>query len=635
MTTDPSSASNPAEVALEHLSLTLDVEFASSTLRALASWRGRVAAEQGAAAVVLDAKKLAISAVLVNGEAVAFTLSEESEVFGCALNVPLPEALRAHGSRFELQIHSEAGPSSSAVQWLPAEQTAGKVHPYLFTQCQAIHARALLPCMDTPSAKYTFEAAVRVPSWATALMGAQRSTGGAPTLIDGGARREFRFEQPMCIPSYLLAVAVGELEGRPIGPRSTAWAEPSVVAAVTAEFGEDTEKFLLLAEEIAAEPYAWGIYDVLCLPPSFPYGGMENPCLTFVTPTLLAGDRSLVGVIAHEIAHSWTGNLVTNATWEHFWLNEGWTVWLERNLVTRAGGDPRLFGLHALSGLKALREDIAAQGGETSVLTKLVPDLSGQVDPDDAFSRVPYEKGFNLLLALADALGGDATMLTFFRAYVKHFKGRTLTSSDFTDFACSWAKGRGRDAEVAAIDWQAWLHTPGMPPTVRAFDPSLGNASAQLAEKWATGKTENCTPAEVSGWSSLQRQVFLDGLLDHRRPPAGSTAQPSEALDDAALRRLGELYAFGKGQGGAVNCEEAFRFYRLCLAAAGAGSSYLPEILSFVKSNGRMKYVRPLYRDLCQSEEGRAAALPTFQAWRVNYHPIAQHMLALDLGLRS
>ncbi|KAJ1633979.1 hypothetical protein T492DRAFT_977327 [Pavlovales sp. CCMP2436] len=171
MPTDSSSASNPAEVALEHLGLTLDVDFAASKLRALASWRGRVVAEQGAAAVVLDAKKLEVSAMLVNGEAVTFTLGEESELFGCPLKVPLPEALQAHGSRFELQVHSEAGPSLSAVQWLPAEQTAGKVHPYLFTQCQAIHTRALLPCMDTPSAKYTFKAAVRVPNWATALMG--------------------------------------------------------------------------------------------------------------------------------------------------------------------------------------------------------------------------------------------------------------------------------------------------------------------------------------------------------------------------------------------------------------------------------------------------------------------------------
>lgn len=350
-TVDHSSAANYEEVALEHLSLALEVNFANSSLGGVAKWRVRVVAKGGARAVVLDVKRLEIGGIAIDGEAVEPATVAESDVLGTALSVPIPAAKATHGTTFELAIEYVATSASTAVQWLPPEQTAGKKHPYMFTQCQAIHARALVPCHDSPSAKFTYDAALRVPSWATALMSARRAGDGATKGGEAGLH-EFRFEQPVSIPSYLLAIAVGELEGRPIGPRSTAWSEPSMIEAVASEFGQDTEGFLQHAEAISGEPYAWGIYDVLCLPPSFPYGGMENPCLTFCTPTLLAGDRSLVGVIAHEIAHSWTGNLITNKTWEHFWLNEGWTVWLERNILARAAGDPKILDLHALSGLK-------------------------------------------------------------------------------------------------------------------------------------------------------------------------------------------------------------------------------------------------------------------------------------------
>ena len=340
------------------------------------------------------------------------------------------------------------------------------------------------------------------------------------------------------------------------------------------------------------------------------------------------------------MSHSWTGNLVTNASWEHFWLNEGWTVWMERNLVTRAAGGGAdggaLYGLHALCGVKALREDITHQTARPE-LTRLVPSLAGGVDPDDAFSRVPYEKGFLLLSHLAQQLGGDEPMRAFFRAYIQKFKARAISTDDFCEFALHWADASGRGAQVRAIDWQRWLHAPGMPPSIAPFDESLALASAQLASRWAMGQAADGSPADVRGWSSLQRQVFLDKLLDEVRAARDGGAGRAP-LGDAELQRLASLYAFGSAAGdqrGAVNCEEAFRFYRLCLAQSGGGTSFLREILSFLKSNGRMKYVRPLFRDLCQSEEGRAAALPAFQAWRANYHPIAQHMLALDLGLRA
>ncbi len=252
-------------------------------------------------------------------------------MFGSALTIVLPADCSA-GAYLTVVVNYQTAPGASALQWLPKEQTADKAHPYMFTQCQAIHARSLLPCQDSPSTKITYEARVVVPAWATALMSAVAVEPAAGKDEAGGdGTKVFYYQQSVPIPSYLIALAVGQLESRELGPRCRAWSEPSMVERVAWEFA-DTERFLSIAEDILT-PYEWGRYDVLCLPPSFPYGGMENPCLTFVTPTLLAGDRSLADVVAHEISHSWTGNLVTNHTWEHFWLNEGWTMWVQRKIM--------------------------------------------------------------------------------------------------------------------------------------------------------------------------------------------------------------------------------------------------------------------------------------------------------------
>lgn len=250
------------------------------------------------------------------------------------------------------------------------------------------------------------------------------------------------------------------------------------------------------------------------------------------------------------------------------------------------------------------------------------------MDPDDAFSRVPYEKGFNLLCHLADVAGGDAKFLSFFQAYVQRFKRQTVTSDQFRACFLDWCAEGGVDA--SRVDWSGWFKAPGMPAVTRAFDASLTDACTALARRWAAGDTAACAASDVHGWSSLQRCLLLDALHEDAAAPAGA---PAALCDESALRRLGELYGFAGGSaGGRVNCEEAFRYYRLCIAC---GAAFVREdTLKFLRSNGRMKYVRPLYRALFSREETREAALQTFQAWRANYHPIAQHMLAQDLKLR-
>lgn len=248
-----------------------------------------------------------------------------------------------------VRIDYETSNRASGLQWLTPEQTLGKQHPYLFSQCQAIHARSVLPCQDTPAVKFTYEATVEHPKELTALMSA---------LVEKKETGVTKFKQEVPIPAYLLAIAIGDLVSRPLGPHSNVWAEAGIVDAAAEEFSE-TDKMLKTASDICG-PYVWKQYDLLVMPPSFPFGGMENPCLTFVTPTVLAGDKSLADVVAHEIAHSWTGNLVTNKNFEHFWLNEGFTVFVETKIVGRLQGNKER-DFHMLRNLTELKECVSTQ----------------------------------------------------------------------------------------------------------------------------------------------------------------------------------------------------------------------------------------------------------------------------------
>jgi leukotriene-A4 hydrolase len=332
MIVDPSSFATDAYTTT-HVALDLTVDFdrnvlAGSVVLTLARGAAALTGEEPAV-LVLDTRALDIAAVhdADTNAALPWSLAPAHVAFGSALRISMPAAGAAAGAVaaaagaaagvVRVRVMYSTSPAASGVQWLTPAQTSGKAHPFLFTQSQAIHARSILPCQDAPGVKAPFSAAITVPAPLTALMSGL-ATGCTEVA---GAHRRFTFEQPIPVPAYLIAAVVGQLEQQPLSARCAVWAEAGSLAAAAHEFA-DTERFLAAAETLLM-PYVWGRYDLVVLPPSFPYGGMENPCLTFVTPTLLAGDRSLVSVIAHEIAHSWTGNLVTNSTWEHFWLNEG------------------------------------------------------------------------------------------------------------------------------------------------------------------------------------------------------------------------------------------------------------------------------------------------------------------------
>ena len=328
----------PNQAISRHLDIDWDIHFGTGVLS------GHVdihccSQQVGECKLTLDTRDLLIHSIHVDSNQSAYRLLESSNplTLGSPIEIDLPTAVVAQQT-YVVRVSYSTTRSSTALQWLSPEQTTSKRFPFVFSQCQAIHARSLLPCQDLCQVKVTYSASVRYPSNLVALMSALRQ--GAPVYLSSDVS-ESKFKQDFPIPAYLIAVVCGELESRPIGPRSTVWAEPPVVDKAAWEF-EDTERMIQMAEELCG-PYQFGIYDLLVLPPSFPYGGMENPCLTFVTPTLIAGDRSQVAVIAHELAHSYSGNLVTNKTWDDFWLNEGLTVFTETKIVES------LFGTEAAS----------------------------------------------------------------------------------------------------------------------------------------------------------------------------------------------------------------------------------------------------------------------------------------------
>ena len=567
------------------------------------------------AELVLDTSAgLCVEAVSVNGARVEHTMKQKHEVFGTPCAVPLSSDLRHAGTELKVLMAYSTSTECSALQWLPPEQTAGKVYPYMFSQCQAIHARP-------PVSRRSHRQVHLRRGGDGARLGDRPDERGLARRPhrQGGATREFAFEQTVPVPSYLVAIAVGELRGIEVGPRSTVWAEPSVVDAAAWEFAE-CEDFLQAGEAITGCAYIWGKYDVLCMPPSFPYGGMENPCLTFATPTLLAGDRSLANVIAHEIAHSWTGNNVTNHTWEHFWLNEGWTRWLEnRILAKREGAGGEALYDFSMQESKTHLEDAVQTFGATSPLTALVPQLDG-VDPDDAFSAVPYEKGLALLNHLTETVGGRAAFEAFAKAYIGAFQRKTLTSADFRDFFLRYCEEREIDA--SGVDWDAWFYNPGMPPVDATYADELGGACTKVAERWLaehSASDASFDAATYQAWPSKLKIHFHETLL------ARSLAAAAPPMSLAALKRMDELYSLSASR----NSEVRFRWQRLCIVHRA--DFIVPQALAFLKEVGRMKFVRRLFRDLYAWEAHREAAVEQFKGWRENYHPIAAKMLAQDL----
>uniref|UniRef100_A0A3Q3A6X1 Leukotriene A(4) hydrolase n=1 Tax=Kryptolebias marmoratus TaxID=37003 RepID=A0A3Q3A6X1_KRYMA len=594
---DPCSFSSFSRCLTKHLNLQLRVFFERHVIK------GKVeltveALEDRFSVLTLDTKDLNVVSVAVNQQPARFALGAKHSFKGTPLDITLPFDL-SRGQHVIVEVTYETSPSASALQWLNPEQTAGKKQPYLFSQCQAHHCRSMIPCQDSPSIKHTYYAQVSVPKDLVAVMSAVRD--GQEVDPQDSSRIIYRFRQPVAMPSYLIAIVVGALESRQIGPRSRVWSEKEFVDKAAFEFSE-TETMLKTAEDLAG-PYVWGQYDILVLPPSFPYGGMENPCLTFATPTLL--------VIAHEISHSWTGNLVTNKTWEHFWLNEGHTVYLERMIGRSMQGEPfRQF--KAMGGWKDLQDSVNTFGANNR-LTNLVPSLQ-DVDPDDAFSSVPYEKGFALLYHLEELMGGPEVFMGFVKSYIQLFAYSSVTTDDWKNYLFTYFKDK---VDVLnQVDWNAWMFTPGMPPVKPQYDTTLADACIALSQRWIKAKDQDLSSfmeSDVKTLSSHQVIEFLSLLL-HEDP-----------LPLTHMKKMQEVYNLNT----CTNSEIRFRWLKLCVRSKWEEA--VPLALKMATEQGRMKFTRPLFREVFNFEKYRDESVRTFAAHRSAMHPVTSGLVAKDL----
>jgi len=546
-----------------------------------------VFASPGEGRLDLDSKGLTIFRAWVPALdiEVPFELGPDDPILGRKLSLDLPPGTLA------VTLAYETSPEAIGLQWLEPAQTEGGVQPFLFSQCQAIHARTLVPCQDSAIARVSYEAEVVVPEGLSAVMSAGPA-GDEPGAIPG--TRVFRFAMPQPIPSYLLALAVGELESRDLSPRARVWAEPATIAKAAWEFA-GVEDMIVRAEQLFG-PYDWDRYDMLVLPPSFPYGGMENPRMTFLTPTLLAGDRSLVDVVAHELAHSWTGNLVTNATAEHFWLNEGFTVWAERRILEAIHG-PAACAMGWAIGQQALDESLA-RFADHPELTVLRTHLDG-IDPDDAFSSIPYEKGARLVALLESTVGREA-FDAYVHAYMKRFRFTSITTEQFCAFTEEHFPGL-----LAQVGAEAWLHQPGMPGNAPVFRSAALEELEALAAAWTTGTRPD--PERMRAWNTNELLVYLQHL-------------PRElSLSDCAWLD-GELRLTARG-----NFEILVEWLTL---AAGAGyAPALPRIREVLVRVGRMKYLRPLYQALGRSPATRTLAREIFAQAAPGYHALSRRVV--------
>ena len=590
---DPHSYARPLEARVTHVALDLAVDFDARRIGGTATLD--IERKPDAKQIVLDDNGLEIESVTgADGKPLAFTIGALDPVKGAPLAISLkPDTKR-------IAIRYKSAPDAGALLWLTPQQTAGKTLPFLFSQGQAIENRSWIPTQDSPGIRQSWEAVVRVPAGMTAVMSAPR---GAKPITQGG-ESVFSFRMANSVAPYMIAIAVGDLAFKPLGPRTGVWAEPATIDAAARELA-DTEKMVAAAEQLFG-PYRWGRYDLLVLPPSFPFGGMENPTLTFLTPTFIAGDKSLVSLVAHELAHSWSGNLATNATWNDFWLNEGFTTYAERRIVEAVYG-PKVAGQQVALGIDAMNKAVEENGGPAGADTALRLDLKGR-DPNDAISDIAYEKGAALLRTIEAEVGRDR-----FDAWLKGWFGRhafqpVTSAMALADLRQNLIKGDQALEQRLMLD--RWVFSPGIPPNM--LRPPA-DTFAEQDQAAAAFPGAGPAPAGWAQWTTDERLRFLNRL--------------PRKLPKARLDALETSF----GLNGTRNME--VRFAWLELAVANRYDPALPSLEQFLTSQGRGQFVRPLIQALARDTIwGRPVAARVYARTRTFYHPLVTRDLD-KLGL--
>ncbi len=581
MRQDPHSFARPHEVAVTHLDLDLRVDFAVKKIS------GKVLLQidnkTGAHQLYLDTRDLNIERVTLGEEETpaSFTSGEPNEFLGQPLVIEIPPQTKL------VHVYYSTSPGAIALQWLSPQQTAGGKQPFLFTQSQAILARTWIPCQDSPGVRMSYSARIKTDPELMAVMSAENSTAKNPDGI-----YEFKMSQP--IPAYLLALAVGDLEFCALGPRTGVYAEPAVSEKAAWELA-DTEKMIAATEKLYG-PYRWGRYDIIILPPSFPFGGMENPRLTFATPTILAGDRSLVALVAHELAHSWSGNLVTNATWNDFWLNEGVTTYIEHRIMEEVYGAGYASMLAVLS-YQDLQDEVTKLGAN-SADTHLHLNLADR-DPDNGMTDIAYEKGYYFLRTLEKTFGRE-TWDAFLKSYFDRFAFQTITSTEFLDYLRQeLIKGDAQLEKQLQLD--AWVYGAGIPANAAlAHSDEFKKVEDQLNE-WLAGKP--ATALTTSDWTTHHWLHFIRNL--------------PETLSSEQMADLDAAFHFTESGN-----SEILTMW-LTKAIAHQYEPAYPALETFLSSVGRRKLLQPLYEELAKTPAGLQMAKRIYQKARPGYHAIS------------
>ena len=585
---DTHSFARPLEARVTHVALDLTVDFDAKRVGGTAILD--IDRKPDARDIVLDDAGLEIASITdASRHPLPFKVGSADPNLGAPLTIALqPDTKR-------VIVTYKSAPDGSALQWLTPRQTAGKKMPFLFSQGESINNRSWIPTQDSPGIRQTWEAAIHVPAGMTAVMSAPR----IEQPITQGGESVFNFRMEHSVAPYMIAIAVGDLTFRSLGPRTGVWAEPATIDAAARELS-DTEKMVAAAEKLYG-PYRWGRYDVLVLPPSFPIGGMENPTLTFATPTFIAGDKSLVSLIAHELSHSWSGNLATNAVWEDFWLNEGMTTYAEGRVVEELYGK-KAADEHAALSIDAMNQAVADNGGPTGPDTRLHLDLKGR-HPDDGLSDIAYEKGAEFLRTTEAIVGRDR-----FDAWLKGWFDRhafqPVTSAMFlADIRRNLVKGDKQLESKLMLD--RWVYQPGIPPNAASPPAATFAEQDRATAAFAHGGP---APSGWSGWDTEERLRFLNRLPRRQSKSRLDALQSAFDLNHASNMEI--------------------RFAWLDLAVRNRYDPAIPSLEQFLNAQGRGKFVKPLITALAKdSSWGRPIAKRIYAEARPLYHPLVTREL--------
>ncbi len=582
---DIHSYANPNIISVTHADLDWTILFDQKTIKGTATLD--VVSNNKTAPLTLDTRDLNIEKVetSINGKTFAtttFQLGTADKILGAPLTIEVPGGVK------KVRIFYSTSPNASGLQWLTPEQTAGKKTPFMFSQAQAIHARSFIPLQDSPQIRITYSARVRTPKNLLAVMSAE---GNSQTSARTG---DYRFKMTKAIPPYLIAIAVGDLQFKSLGKRTGVYSEPSMLEKSAFELS-DTEKMVVETEKIYGK-YAWGRYDLLVLPPSFPFGGMENPMLTFATPTILAGDKSLVSLVAHELAHSWSGNLVTNATWRDFWLNEGFTTYLERRIIEAVYGKPRR-EMEATLGKRSLLEEMAGMSENDQTLHV---DLKGR-DPDEGMTGVPYEKGA-LFLRLLEEKFGRAKFDKFVRGYFAKHAFQSITTETFVEYLQKNLLDINPNI-VSRADVDTWIYKASLPKNAPEPKSDAFTKVEAQANNYLNGKSA-ANALMTKDWTTQEWLHFLKTM------PETFSVEKMADLDKAFnFTRIG-------------NSEIAFQWLMMSIRNNYPAADARLE--DFLVNIGRRKFVRPLFMELAKNETGMKRACEIYAKSRAGYHPITQ-----------